>query len=310
MRDFTVGEAGDGHQPSAPRRPRLDKIELHPWMRAQTMEDCYLYWMPVHAFPLDRSESTWLIEFMDRFSRALDEEHNLRAEIFLQFRTASNEVSDSFRAYSMKCKTLLGLGRKPGADLPSIPTKEELEELAKDGKSLDPSQWVGDYCYWFRTKRPEEQRRRFLGYGGMTTLFLLPDPKTTPPRFPFTPRFRAAVPAFSLYDIDSLIQGAFSLKDGFLQKSKSLFGAGLEDKPEYSAIMYIIPLLASGHFFAVSADERSRWFQLFDVYLNESPNDRGVLLAFQKNYEPLLIETLRGMKADGLLYPQLTAERQ
>jgi hypothetical protein len=296
---------------SPQRRQRLTEPQItafSPWLRAETLEGCFLYWMPLSNFPPSLAERAWLLDFMTRFSQRLRQEHNLRAELFFQFKIASSELSETFRAYALKCKTLLGLGRKPGAVLPTVPDAQQLKEAMSDGKPFDLNQWVGDFCYWFRSKRPEEQRQLFLGYGGLTTIFLAPDPMTVPPRLPFTPAFREAMPVFKIFDVDALVEGAFSLQDAFLRKSKQLFGSGLEDTPEYPSIMYIVPLLASGHFFAVSPEDRGKWFELFDVYINESPVDKGMILAFQKDYESLLLDVLDEMRSKSIDYPTLRGQ--
>lgn len=289
------------------RRTRLHKSyedkDLFPWVPARDLQSCFLYWLPVETFPVSHARRMWMLEFMERFSTALKKEFSLRAELFLQFRTISNDASLSFRTYSQKCKTLLGLSRRPGAALPAFPTQDQIAEATKGSESsLDVSQWVGDYCHWFRNKRAKEQWELFSGLGGLTTLYLRPDPRTVPPPLPFTPAYRAAMPVFKVFDVDGSIEGAFALRDGFLEKSKKCFGVGLEQQPEYPAIMFIIPRLESGHFFTSGDEECAKWFEVFDVYINESPADHGILLAFREEYEPLLVDVLQSMLKDGLRY--------
>ena len=105
-------------------------------------------------------------------------------------------------------------------------------------------------------------------------------------------------------DPNRTMQESFSLLDGFLDKSKELFGKGLEDNPEYPGILFILPLLATQDFFARPEEEVKQWFELFDVYVGESPVDQGVLLAAGFEIEPLLIEILAEMRDAGQGYRQ------
>lgn len=287
------------------RKKRLhDEPVLAPWVQAgEQLTDVHLYWVPVTTYPWLHDEKVWLSEFLTRFSRLLAARHQVRAEIFLQYKSLGVDQSESFRKYAQKAMILPGLGRFADNDLPSFPTAEQVKEAVKDGKDFDFREWIGDYILWFATKQPEQQRELFAGIGGMTTVFLPPDPKTAPPAIHFTPEFRAAVPVFQKIDVDGMIAGTYALQDAFLEKSKQLFGGGLEEKAEYPGLMFILPLLDSSHFFAATEELRSQWFDLFEVYVNESKKDNGVLLAFKKPiYEETLLEVLDSMRQDGLQY--------
>lgn len=289
------------------RRQRLQPVvgekDYLPWVRAWKMEDCFLFWLGVAEFPCSPEEKQWAIEFLSRFSSRLSEEHSLRGEVFLQYKTIGEADAKEFLKYRRKCLTLMGLGRRPGASIPTLPTGEDLQKIVKDGKPFDLNQWVGDYSYWFIMKQPERQRELFLGLGGMTTIFLPPDPKTKAPKLPFTPALRAAHPAFKKFDVDAVHEATYAMEDAFLEKSKALFGAGLEEEVQYDGLAFILPLLDSGHFFAVTPELREKWFELFDVYVHESKSDKGFILAFKKDFEPLLLEVLESMHEDGLRYP-------
>jgi hypothetical protein len=287
-----------------PVRKRLhNEDDYLPWIRAeQTLSDCFLFWIPVSGFPIRHDEKVWLIEFLTRLDarlKALD----LRTEIFFQYKQVTQEMGDSFRSYAQRCMKLLGLGRFADADLPSFPTAKQVQEAVDSGKPFDFRDWIGDYLIWFIGKQPAEQRERFLGHGGMTTIYLPPDPRLKPIRLPYTPALRAAMPIFQQMDVDAMVAGTQSMNDAFLAKSKKLFGEGLEDKPEYPGIPFVLPLLDSQHFFIATPELRERWFSLFDVYVNESRKDNGFLLAFQKEaYEDIFLEILESMRNDDLKY--------
>jgi hypothetical protein len=292
--------------PSAKLRKRLfEPANYLPWVRAEEaqLSDTFLFWIPVSGFPIRQHEKEWITEFLARLSAQLEREHALRCEIFFQYKEVTAELGDSFRSYAMQCMKLMGLGRFADMDTPSFPTAAQIKEMVDSGKAIDFRDWIGDYMLWFIGKQPERQRELFLGHGGMTTTFLPPDPKIKVPKLPFTPALRASLPVFQKVDVDGIIAGTIAMQDQFLEKSKALFGAGLESKPEYPGIAFILPLLESSQFFLAPAELRAKWFQLFDVYINESRKDKGLILAFQKEeYETIMLDVLESMQHDGLTY--------
>jgi hypothetical protein len=92
--------------------------------------------------------------------------------------------------------------------------------------------------------------------------------------------------------------------DGFQEKSKSLLGVGLQDDPQFKGLRFVLPLLKASDFFSESEQEVEKWFQLFDVYVNESPPDKGILLASKLDLEDSLIDLLKTLKEEGLEYPE------
>lgn len=288
-----------------PGRRRLSETdELRPWVRAELLEDCFLYWLPVSSFPMRHEEKAWLSEFLQRLSTRLQAHHALRPEVFLQYKSVNRELLPVFVKYRQQCTMLIGLGRKPGARLPPLPTEEQIRELARQSGPADTSGWIGDYSYWFVVKQAERQRELFLGNGGMTTIFLPPDPATTPPKLPITPALRKAHPVFQVFDVEARVRASYSMTDRFLKQSKTLFGAGLEEEPQFPGLMFILPLLDSAHFFSADEATRSSWFQLFNLYVNESAADKGVILASRLNYETDLERVLASMREDNLQYPE------
>jgi hypothetical protein len=60
----------------------------------------------------------------------------------------------------------------------------------------------------------------------------------------------------------------------------------------------------AGDFLDQPEEEAGKWFELFDIYVNESPADRGILLASRFDWEDDLIALLQQMKDEGLEYPR------
>ena len=293
-----------------PRRRRLEEHDasarFRPWQRAWQLGTCQLYWMPVETFPASFRQRQWLLRFCDLLSAQLAEKHGILPELFLQMKTIYPHLRDTFIKTSRDFHPIFGLGRCPARALPPIPDEQYAEDLGKgrikyDHKSLQP-----DYVYWFLTKKPREQAQTFLGYGGLTTLFFpRADPDLPVPQKPNMasvrdPKMRALIEST---DMDAMIAPLRSLQAPFLKRSKELFASDLVDDPQYPGLLFALPLLGSREFFAATDESLGEWFGLFDVYLRESPEDGGILLATQKDLEedlPVLLETLR---AEGLEYP-------
>jgi hypothetical protein len=132
---------------------------------------------------------------------------------------------------------------------------------------------------------------------------LKPDPKTTPPPLPLSESVRKRIPILQAMNVDQMMARAASLADGFLAKSKSMFSKGLEGDPQTKGLPFILPLLDAGDFFSQPPEVVQQCFELFDVYVRESPVDKGMLLAFASELEAPLIALLKEMRDQGLKYP-------
>jgi hypothetical protein len=284
--------------------PLESKRDLRPWVRAPGLTHLFLYWMPVSGFPVPDFQRLWLLEFLNRFSDLLSKKHELRAEVFLKFKLIYPDLLDLFLKTSREFYPMLGLGRQPDAQLPPIPKIEDLQALIDGREQFDFGKYMGDYCYWFLNKCEKRQREVFLGNGATLTLFLKRDKATTAPKLPFTPELRAKSEVLRKLDPDRLIGRAFALKDMFLAESKRVFGGGLEHEAQFKALLFVVPILKSQDFFSEPPEESGKWFQVFDIYINESPVDRGILMAFKSDFEEDLIALLETMRGEGLLYPE------
>jgi hypothetical protein len=62
----------------------------------------------------------------------------------------------------------------------------------------------------------------------------------------------------------------------------------------------MLPLLTASEVFGLPEQELKVYFELFDVYLRESPSDSGMLLASKYDLEEILIAVLEKMRATNL----------
>ena len=253
-------------------------------------------------FPMVAQDRSWLLEFMNRFAAAAAAQWQLRPEVFLESRVLP-ALRDSFLKTARQFSPILGWGRRPGAKLPSMPTDEAIQEAKKSQGKPDLTGVSPDQIHWFLKKADGKQREIFQGHGGLTVMFLKADPNTAAPKFPFDEAMRKRAESIvPIGMLEELLSTGFGIKDGFLAKSKELFGKGLEDHLGFKGIPFILPLLQTEDFFSRPAEECEAWFQVFDIYVRESPNDKGIVFGSKIDVEESLIVLLKKMKEDGLVY--------
>lgn len=286
----------------------ISEEQLRPWTRATAIEDIDLYWMPVSGFPLKLDERRWLMDFLELWEERVMQPESLRVETFVHMRALSKEAADDFLRYTQRCITRMGLGRRPGAEVARFPTAEQIKEVAERGETIDLYAWIGDYHYWFVDKDAARQRELFLGYGGMMTLYLPPDPTLPKNSLPFTPKLREAFAVFQRFDVDRMIEGSNAAMDKFLPRSKELFGNGLEDRPEYPGIPFVLPMLNSADILDAKVEQRAEWFSFAPVYVRESPKDKGILLASSQDRREAIGEVLEELRRRGRQYPRVPVE--
>ena len=294
----------DARPKSTSRLQEIDRSrDLLPWRRAEQLTRCYLYWIPVASFPLRVGQRTWLIHFLSGLGDLLSTKFGLRPEVFLQFKTLP-PLMDLFLNTAQEFGPFHGLTRRPGSRPPKLVEEADLDDIAKGRKKFKFNDYCPDYAYWFVFKSFRKQMESFFGHGGISVMFLKPDAAAVAPKLPIPQAVRDKFEVFKQFDVDGLVAGAYALKDSFLAKSKELFGRELAADPKFKGLLFTMPLLATADFFSAPAEEIENCFKLFEVYVNESPADQGVLLATKYSMEDELIGLLQKMKEDGISYPE------
>lgn len=290
---------------------RLTPIgDMRPWRHAPSFTGCFLYWIPVSRFPVPVTQRRWLLRFFDIFADTLERELQLDSEIFVQLRTIveNSDLHRDFLNHSMDLRPLIGYARAPHAEIPPATlTQAELDAFSRPDTRPSIYEHLPDYCYWFVNRSGQLHRRLFLGQGGMTHLFLARDSKTQLPDafqqgLKRISRSRMLQPLREQLDIDKEVKSTASLGRDFLQKSKAVFGAGMKRDLHYFGLQYIIPLLRSRDFFETPLEAVRSWFDVFEIYIQESPADGGILLASKTNLESVLVSSVEALKAQAILY--------
>lgn len=284
----------------------LEVVNIYPFSRATQLTDMSLYWIPVATFPIPTLQRQWLLQFLTLLKAKLSVMEMLRAENFLQLKALQHNLHQLFSKTAREYHPCIGLGIPPGGILPETPSTREIKSLVENAPAngqLNLDHLAADYCCWFANKQDERQRADFFGVGGMTVLFLKPDPATTPPDMQI-PNFLRTHPALRGKDPEASLKVMYAFKDGFLAKSKETFASHLKDEPIYAGLLFVLPLLTSGDFVSALPEERQKWFDVFHGYCIESRKDKGVLLAFKDpGFDPTLQSILREMRDAKLEYP-------
>ncbi|HLJ88289.1 MAG TPA: hypothetical protein VKZ53_15830 [Candidatus Angelobacter sp.] len=251
------------------------------------------------------------------------------------------ELWETFSESMFETSPLAGLARRPGASDPPVLTKQDADDLAKGRKEYRPNEYMDDTCYWFMNKDDHRIRSLFLGNGGLTHIFLPAGEATTPPaptlpphvdpKSVVIPKFLRedptmkllladfklddpmAMPAFlknhpgmkqavSTFRPEKISKSMESLSSDFGPRSKELFGFSMKRNLKFQSLPFIIPLLGTQDFFAQSEDTIKSWFGFFDVYINESSSDEGMVMASRDDLNPIIASIVSTMRQAGYRY--------
>jgi hypothetical protein len=259
-------------------------------------------------FPAASAQRQWLLAFLDALSANLQKELKLHQQTFLQMKSVHPDLLNDFIKNSMEFTPLFGLSRRPGAPVPPLPDTEYVDDLQKGRQAWKFGDRMADYCYWFIGRQEQKQRQLFFGYGGLTTIFIKPDPNAVPPPpRPIPPGVKRSpifAPVFEQWNPQQGVDTAYALKSEFLQKSKEAFGKGLEEDPQYPGLLYVLPLLGTAEVMGQPDAVAKQWFEVFDVYINESLPDRGVIIAASMDLDETITGLVRSLADKGPRYPE------
>ncbi len=249
------------------------------------------------------------MQFCSRFSEAIAAKRGTKPQLFLQMKVIHPNLRDIFIKTAREFSPIIGLSRNPFVPLPALPDEKYAEALRKGEIEYDHKAIQPNYCYWFLYAEELRQRELFFGHGGLTTLYIKPDEENKPPEIKIPARAYKNPMLRPLLEqnkdkLQRVTDGAFALQSPFLKQSKQLLGEDLKEDPQYPGLLFIIPLLSSQLFFRATDEDFKKWFSLFDFYLHESPEDKGILLATAHDIEQELADMLEQMKEEGLSYPE------
>jgi hypothetical protein len=291
---------------------------------------------------MPESQRAWLSRFLDRWFAELSSEHGLVDEVFMQLDVLQKEkqLSDGFYANLLKEQPLVGRSISSLQSQPKgAPTDAEIDLLTKGKVKYDFHAMTEPRACWFRNSDTSSLRGTYLGFGGMTILLMqkpaedqkdeeelgqmisrvrLPAFMRNEPRLkmlveglnpqkPFEPPFfirnhPAMAQLHAMGGLRKRNPQKQMQKVMFGLKTKEVFGGSLKADPAYAGIPFLLPRLSSAEVFHSTAEERASWFQLFDVYLRESPEDGGMLLLARPDLLSGIVQTVTALRNDGYRY--------
>jgi len=314
---------------------------LLPWRRAESLQDALVLWIPCRFQDMPDGQRVWLSLFLERWFTVLTSEHGLEEECFMQLETLQKEkkLCDGFYANLLKERPLMGRSISSVQDLPKSTTTEEIELLTKGKVKYDYHMMSASRTCWFRGSDTAALRATYLGFGGMTIL-LMPRSEENPEDVKQLQQMISGLrlPAFLRKDarMVAMVEGLDSQKPleppsfirnhpamanlnaimgpqkrdrqkqlqrvMFGQKTKEIFGSSMKADPAYVGIPFLLPRLSSATIFQSTVEERASWFQLFEVYLRESPEDDGMLLATKPEFLSGIVKVVASLRNDGYRY--------
>lgn len=268
---------------------------LKPWVRAESLTRCSLYWAGVASTPLRQAEQEWFVAFLMAFIGACKGQGWMPC-FFLDVETIERFCQDRFLAESIEFRAFPAFGRVPWGPLPQPIPVEETDAIRKQEKPFLLSNYLKGYVQWFRRFQPEKVLPFYFGFGGATMLFVPPDPATAPPLPDFSPGVKKSPllrDAFAAGDPIEEMRTLLLLKHKSFAALKAAFSKGAEDHTALKSMPLLIPRLRSQDFFSLESEVLDALFEASPVYLAESPEDRGILIASAKPIDEV-IATLAG----------------
>ncbi len=292
------------------RRPRISDAKdwppLHPFVRATSITEASVYWLPVRQFPMPFHQRQWILNFLGRLT-AIFSKQQLLSETLLQLKHTRRELNKRFTHTLLEYEPVTGILMTPGETLPGTPTSLEIKKLVD---APNPKGEIGiehlapDYCAWFLQKKEIAQRQDFLGVGGMLMLWVNGDEVNAPPKVRVS-KALTTHPAFAAHDFDAQFRKLHSMQAPWLKQSKEVFGEPVREEAMYQGVPFILPKLDAAAFTSATPEQLAAWFGVFHAYCIESEKDKGLLLSVKEpDFDETLQAILDEMMAEKLEYPQ------
>ncbi len=289
---------------SPPRTSRLEKPEdaptIEPFVRAPQIKTAALYWLGVSAWPPTFRDRLWILAFFDKLIAFAETEWNVVPLQFLTMNVAGGPIRSTLLRHSREVMPLVGAMSRPGRKPVPMPSPEEIDQASRKKITLAPERYSEDYTYWFVRGKHEQQRSLFQAYGGMTILLRAPD-EGSKIKHPEVPKYMLDHPAmakFNTIDMKSELRVAEVVSSNFGKQSKELFGEPLKEWSIFPSLPFVIPQWSSSTFFDAGAEEIKSLFSLCKIYIQESAEDKGILVAASEDLDETIIEIVHQLKVE------------
>jgi hypothetical protein len=239
----------------------ISERDLYPVQRFQLSIPHSIYLLPASRFPLPPAELKWVSKFCEALiSYAQRVKAGLQLEIIVKQSYLYPDLIDHFVDKAQQWLPRQGVAVEPHKPPPHVPTKEEIEGI--DIRSID----LGS--------------RRNIDLGPELT-FQICDPAGKEECYK-TMLGHGAVNIFL-----SGLKG-----EDLYGRWREIFGRIVTDRT-LLAMPFFAPLFGVKSFQGVPAGEINTWFETFDLYIGESTEDKGIIIASAENLDPVIANLVK-----------------
>jgi hypothetical protein len=208
--------------------------------------------LPVSGFPIPQEELNYAAVFLENFTIQSATRWRLSSEVFLQLEQLNQkEARASYVKNSRTWIPEVGLGVWPDREPPAAWSKDEFLEAAP-GEKIRPVMYQV-----FRITAPqphrENARRILLGFGPILEVLTSEDGEV------------------------------------FLNRATTVLLPAISD-PSYTCFPFYVPLLEGKTLTSAAAALLEAWFCGATIYIRESFEDKGILIASREPLTPILEE--------------------
>jgi hypothetical protein len=281
---------------------------FRPWHRADGLTDCSLYWLPATSFPLRSVEKAWICRLILELKQSAAAQLELRMEYFLEKKVLYPLLMDPFLRHAMEFNPVGGTCIRWNRPLPRPLTPEDVQRIIDSGEPFDPDKYTNDTLFWFARRKHDIQLQQFFGFGGSMALWIPPDPDL--PKMPILfPKKVLEDPRFKPLDFPGTAEVTMSLADKFLPASKELFAKEYSQELHLLGTPFFLPAFNAQDILTARGEQRQEWLKFMPIYLAESPVDKGILIFATKELDGLLLDILKKLDEEKLIYPGYEREQ-
>lgn len=241
----------------------ISERDIYPVQKFQLSTPQSIYLLPVSKFPLPPAELKGVSKFCESLiSYAQNMMAGLQLEVVVKQKYLYPNLIDYFVDKALQWLPRQGVAVEPHKPPPHVPTKEEIEGIdirsinLRSQRNIDLGpELIFQIC---DPAGKEECYKSMLG-GGAVNIFL------------------------------SRLKG-----EDLYGRWREIFGRVVTDRT-LRAMPFFAPLFGVKSFQSVPAGEIDIWFETFDLYVGESADDKGIIIAATENLDHVIANLVKGL---------------
>ncbi len=235
--------------------PAFDNEGKNRFLRATSVpvcQPCQALLVPVSKFPIPEEELPPIRHFLEKLTTMAAKRWELSSEVFIQVEQSDEPNGRAlYVRYARRWIPEIGLGVWPDREPPKSWTKEEFTSL-QPGETLRPLM----HQVFRVTKSPQAKQEAndvLLAFGPILRVMIAGDGET------------------------------------YLQNTSALLLPPITD-PSYTCFPFYVPLMDLNGLTSAGSEQLLSWFCGASLYIRESFEDQGILIASREQISPLLTE--------------------